>query len=197
MNNTGYVLAAVAVMAIVTYLPRMLPLTLVRKRITNRFLQSFLYYVPYAVLAAMTFPEVLFSTSNLISALAGLAAALILAFRGKGLLPVALTACGTVFLCERLQHSTPRRSHGGYPADKRDPESRGGKLRGLPAGKSAGQSLWCGVLCRADLYRRGRRDRNRARAGVYTFFTKQHLPLRLHRQRELRCGRFLPRTAHR
>ena len=53
MNNTGYVLAAVAVMAIVTYLPRMLPLTLVRKRITNRFLQSFLYYVPYAVLAAM------------------------------------------------------------------------------------------------------------------------------------------------
>ena len=98
MNNTGYVLAAVAVMAIVTYLPRMLPLTLVRKRITNRFLQSFLYYVPYAVLAAMTFPEVLFSTSNL----AGLAAALILAFRGKGLLPVALTACGTVFLCERL-----------------------------------------------------------------------------------------------
>ena len=83
MNNTGYVLAAVAVMAIVTYLPRMLPLTLVRKRITNRFLQSFLYYVPYAVLAAMT-------------------AALILAFRGKGLLPVALTACGTVFLCERL-----------------------------------------------------------------------------------------------
>ena len=83
MNNTGYVLAAVAVMAIVTYLPRMLPLTLVRKRITNRFLQ-------------------LFSTSNLISALAGLAAALILAFRGKGLLSVALTACGTVFLCERL-----------------------------------------------------------------------------------------------
>ena len=75
MNNTGYVLSAVAVMAIVTYLPRMLPLTLVRKRITNRFLQSFLYYVPYAVLAAMTFPEVLFSTSNLISALAGLAAA--------------------------------------------------------------------------------------------------------------------------
>ena len=202
MNNTGYVLAAVAVMAIVTYLPRMLPLTLVRKRITNRFLQSFLYYVPYAVLAAMTFPEVLFSTSNLISALAGLAAALILAFRGKGLLPVALTACGTVFLCEGectylTQHSTPRPSHGGYPADKRDPESRGGKLRVLPAGKSAGQSLRRGVLCRADLYRRGRRDCNRAHAGIYTFCTKQHLPLRLHRQRELRCGRFLPQTAHR
>ena len=92
----------ILVMAAVSYAIRVLPLTLIRRPIRNRFLRSFLYYVPYAVLAAMTFPEVLFSTSNLISALAGLAAALILAFRGKGLLPVALTACGTVFLCERL-----------------------------------------------------------------------------------------------
>ena len=81
---------------------RVLPLTLIRGQIENRFLRSFLYYVPYAVLAAMTFPEVLYSTASLISALAGLAVALLLAYRGKGLLPVALTACGVVFVCERL-----------------------------------------------------------------------------------------------
>ena len=89
-------------MALVTYLPRMLPMTLFRRRITNPFWQSILFYVPYAVLAAMTFPEVLYSTANLFSALCGAAVALMLAFRGKGLLPVALSACGAVFLTERL-----------------------------------------------------------------------------------------------
>ena len=102
MLDYGRILAAIAVMAVVTYLTRMLPLVLFKKRITNPFIQSFLYYVPYAVLSAMTFPEVLYSTASLISALCGLAAALFLAFRGKGLLPVALTACGIVFLAERL-----------------------------------------------------------------------------------------------
>ena len=102
MLDYGRILAAVAVMALVTYLPRMLPLVLFKKRITNPFIKSFLYYVPYAVLSAMTFPEVLYSTASLISALCGLAAALFLAFRGKGLLPVALTACGVVFVAERL-----------------------------------------------------------------------------------------------
>ena len=92
----------IAVMALTTYAIRVLPLTLIRKPIRSTFLRSFLYYVPYAVLAAMTFPEVLYSTASLISALAGLAAALFLAYRGKGLLPVALTACGVVFVCERL-----------------------------------------------------------------------------------------------
>ena len=102
MLDYGRILSAVAVMALVTYLPRMLPLVLFKKRITNSFVKSFLYYVPYAVLSAMTFPEVLYSTASLLSALCGLAAALFLAFRGKGLLPVALTACGVVFLAERL-----------------------------------------------------------------------------------------------
>lgn len=102
MLDYGRILAAIAVMTVVTYLPRMLPLVLFKRRITNPFVQSFLYYVPYAVLAAMTFPEVLYSTASLVSALAGLAAALLLAYRGKGLLPVALTACGVVFVCERL-----------------------------------------------------------------------------------------------
>ena len=61
-------------MAIVTYIPRMLPLAIFRKKIKSRFIRSFLAYVPYAVLAAMTFPEILYSTSNMISAVAGLLA---------------------------------------------------------------------------------------------------------------------------
>ena len=81
MLDYGRILAAIAVMAVVTYLTRMLPLVLFKKRITNPFIQSFLYYVPYAVLSAMTFPEVLYSTASLISALCGLAAALFLAER--------------------------------------------------------------------------------------------------------------------
>lgn len=100
--NYGRILAAIAVMAVVTYLPRMLPLVLFKRRITQPFVQSFLYYVPYAVLAAMTFPEVLYSTASMLSALVGLAVALALAYHGKGLLTVALSACGAVFICERL-----------------------------------------------------------------------------------------------
>ena len=100
--NYGRMLAAIAVMAVVTYLPRMLPMVLFRRRITQPFLQSFLYYVPYAVLAAMTFPEVLYSTANMLSAVAGLIVALLLAYRGRGLLTVSLSTCGAVFLCERL-----------------------------------------------------------------------------------------------
>ena len=93
---TAYFLGAVAVMAGVTYLTRMLPLVVFKRRIENRFFQSFLYYVPYAVLAAMTIPEALHS------ALAGIAVALVLAFRNKSLLTVALGACATVFVVERL-----------------------------------------------------------------------------------------------
>lgn len=100
--NYGRILAAIAVMAVVTYLPRMLPLVLFKRRITQPFVQSFLYYVPYAVLAAMTFPEVLYSTASMLSALVGLAVALVLAYHGRGLLTVALSACGAVFICERL-----------------------------------------------------------------------------------------------
>ena len=102
MNNTGYVLAAVAVMAIVTYLPRMLPLTLVRKRITNRFLQSFLYYVPYAVLAAMTFPAILQDTASVFSGAAALVVAVVLAYFDQSLIVVALCSSAAVFIVERM-----------------------------------------------------------------------------------------------
>ncbi|MDD3220292.1 MAG: AzlD domain-containing protein [Lachnospiraceae bacterium] len=94
----------IAVMAIVTYLIRMLPLTLIRKKITNKFIRDFLYYVPYATLAAMTFPAILYSTSNVWAATAGFLAALVLAYRGKSLLTVAGSACVVVFILELILH---------------------------------------------------------------------------------------------
>ena len=84
------------VMVGVTYLIRMLPLTVFRKEIKSRFVMSFLHYVPYAVLGAMTIPDVLYSTGNIGTALAGLAVAVVLAWRGKGLLTVAIAACVAV-----------------------------------------------------------------------------------------------------
>ncbi len=81
------------VMAGVTYLIRMLPLTVFRKEIKSVFVKSFLHYVPYAVLGAMTFPDVLYSTGSLWTALAGLVVAVIMAWRGRSLLTVAIGAC--------------------------------------------------------------------------------------------------------
>lgn len=77
-----------AVIAGTTYLIRMLPLVLVKKKITNIFIKSFLYYVPYAVLGVMTFPAVFYSTSNIISATIGTITAIILAYYEKSLLIV-------------------------------------------------------------------------------------------------------------
>ena len=84
------------VMAGVTYLVRMLPLTVFRQEIKSVFVKSFLHYVPYAVLGAMTFPDVLYSTGSLWTALAGLIVAVVMAWRGRSLLTVAIGACLTV-----------------------------------------------------------------------------------------------------
>lgn len=89
-------------MAGVTYLVRMLPIVLVKRKIENRFVRSFLYYVPYAVLAVMTVPGIFYSTSFVISAAAGFVAALVLAYFEKGLLPVALCACAAVLITELI-----------------------------------------------------------------------------------------------
>ncbi len=94
------VLLCVAVMALITYLIRMLPMVLFKKKIENQFIQSFLYYVPYAVLAAMTFPDIFTSTRSLLSAFLGCVAALFLAIRKQGLLVVALGAVAVVYLAE-------------------------------------------------------------------------------------------------
>lgn len=99
--NLPYVLTAVFVMALVTYIPRMIPLVFMKRKIQNRFVKSLLEYVPYAVLAAMTIPDILYATSGIVSALVGLTAALILAYSGKGLLTVALGSTAAVFLAEQ------------------------------------------------------------------------------------------------
>ena len=93
-------LSYILVMAGVTYLIRMLPLTLIRRQIRSPFIRSFLYYVPYVTLSVMTFPSILTATSSLWSGGAALAAAVFLAYRGKSLFSVSLAACGTVFILE-------------------------------------------------------------------------------------------------
>ena len=92
----------VLVMAGVTYLIRVLPMIIFKKKIENRLIRSFLYYIPYAVLAAMTFPAILESTASPISAAVGLLAALVIAWLDWGLLPTALFACVGVYLCELI-----------------------------------------------------------------------------------------------
>lgn len=98
MNIYLYIL----VMALVTYLIRMLPLVLARKEIKNVFIKSFLYYVPYACLAAMTFPAILSSTSYMISAIVGFAVAIVLAYFERSMVLVAVAACAAVFICEQI-----------------------------------------------------------------------------------------------
>lgn len=88
------------VMAGVTYLIRVIPFVLINKKIENRFINSFLYYIPYTVLAAMTFPAILYATGSIISAAAGLLTAIFIAYKGKGLLTVAVGACLAVLVVE-------------------------------------------------------------------------------------------------
>ena len=90
----------VATMAVVTYLIRVLPLTLFNKPITNIYVQSFLYYVPYCCLTAMTFPSILSSTASILSGAAALVVAVILAYRGKSLIVVALSSSAAVLVVE-------------------------------------------------------------------------------------------------
>ena len=90
------------VMAGVTYLVRVIPLILVKKEITNKFLLSFLYYMPYAVLTVMTIPGIFFATTYTVSAVVGLIIAVILALRGKGLTTVAIVSCVGVLITELL-----------------------------------------------------------------------------------------------
>ena len=92
----------IAVMALTTYLIRMLPLAIFRKPIRSRFLRSFLHYVPYACLAAMTFPAILGSTGSLASGAAALTVAVALAYFGKSLLTVALCSSAAVLIVDLL-----------------------------------------------------------------------------------------------
>ncbi|MGI6265306.1 MAG: AzlD domain-containing protein [Acutalibacteraceae bacterium] len=102
LSATGYYLIGVAVMAFVTYLPRVWPLALVRKKVENRFVRSFLAYMPVAVLGAMTVPAIFYATATPWSALAGMATALVMAYFRLPLLPVAVASTVTVWIVERI-----------------------------------------------------------------------------------------------
>lgn len=97
MNNSKAIIAVI-VMATVTYMTRALPLTFFRKKIKSVWLQSFLYYVPYAVLGAMVFPTILYSTGNIYTASAGFIVAMVLAFYEQDLLLVAIGGVVTGYL---------------------------------------------------------------------------------------------------
>ncbi len=95
MNN---IYIYILVMAIVTYLIRALPLTLIHKEIKNKFFKSFLYYIPYVTLSVMTFPAILRCTGNTVTALVGFIVALFLAYKEKSLTTVALVSSVSVYL---------------------------------------------------------------------------------------------------
>ena len=92
----------ILVMAVTTYLIRAIPLTLLKKPIKNRFLRSFLHYVPTACLTAMTFPAILQATDHMASGAAGLAVGIVLALKNKSLIVVAVSSCAATFLVELL-----------------------------------------------------------------------------------------------
>ena len=87
-------------MTAVTYGIRVIPLTLIRKPITSRFIKSFLYYVPYVTLAVITFPAIMDVTQSPIAGLVALILGIVAAWLGAGLLPVSVICCLTVFLLE-------------------------------------------------------------------------------------------------
>ena len=98
----GNIYIYILVMALTTYIIRAIPLTFIRGKIKSRCIRSFLYYVPFVTLGAMTVPAIFSSTGSIISALAGFIVALFLAYKEKSLLTVAAGACLTVFLIELI-----------------------------------------------------------------------------------------------
>lgn len=89
---------AICFMALVTYLPRMLPMAIFRREIKSKYIKSFLQYVPYAVLGALTFPDIFYSTATLATAICGTIAAIILAYFERSLVIVAMGAIITVYV---------------------------------------------------------------------------------------------------
>ncbi|MBQ4089154.1 MAG: AzlD domain-containing protein [Clostridia bacterium] len=92
----------IGVMALITYLIRVLPLTLVRREIKNIYIRSFLYYVPYVTLSVMTFPSIMEATGSQWSGLAALVVGVFLAWKGASLFKVAVACCAVVFVLERF-----------------------------------------------------------------------------------------------
>ncbi len=100
MHKTYFIY--LAIMVISTYLIRVLPFVLIKHQIENRFIRSFLHYIPYAVLTAMTIPAIFTATANIISAIIGFVTAVLLALKGKSLTTVALVSCIAVYISELI-----------------------------------------------------------------------------------------------
>lgn len=98
MNHNIYIY--IAIMALVSFCIRVLPLTLIRKQIKSQFLQSFLYYVPYVTLAVMTFPAIVDATQSPTAGALALAAGIVAALCGASLFPVSIICCVVVFVIE-------------------------------------------------------------------------------------------------
>lgn len=99
---SGNILIYITVMALVTYAVRVVPLTLIKKPIKNRFIKSFLYYVPYVTLAVMTFPAIIDAVNNPLAGVIALIVGIVAAYLGSGLFPTALLCCLTVFIAELI-----------------------------------------------------------------------------------------------
>lgn len=97
---TGNIYIYILIVAVTSYLIRVLPLTLIRKPIKNRFIRSFLYYVPYVTLSVMTFPAIVEATSSPIAGALALAVGILIAWRGFGLFPVAIACCIVAYVAE-------------------------------------------------------------------------------------------------
>ena len=100
--KTSYIILGMVVMSLTTYLIRVTPMMVFRKKITNRFVRSFLYYVPYAVLASMTFPAIFSCTGSQLSAIVGCVVAVALAWFNRGLLTVAVGAVAAVYVAQMI-----------------------------------------------------------------------------------------------
>ncbi len=100
--NYQRILICIAIMAIFTYCARMLPLVFCKKQIENVFFESFLAYLPYGVIAAMTFPDVFFSTGTLVSAIVGVCVGFILSYYNKGFLVVSLAAVAAAYITDEI-----------------------------------------------------------------------------------------------
>ena len=98
MKNNPYIYIFTA--ALVSYLIRVLPLTLIRKPIKNKFLRSFLFYIPYVTLAVMTFPAIINATQSPIAGIIALIVGIVFSYLGAGLFPVACICCFIVFITE-------------------------------------------------------------------------------------------------
>ena len=93
-----YIIGCIAAMALTTYLVRMIPFAAFRRKIRSPFIRSFLYYIPYGVLGAMTLPYIFYSTGNLITAAVGFGVAFVMSYFKKPLLPVAVAACASAYV---------------------------------------------------------------------------------------------------